>query len=624
MKSLRVKSERSSLSRSASAFAAMTLIGMPTFFLNSRAIAGPTRPDGPAHIGLLELTGSPNEKPGVLDWLVGSGSDPTLRELIDAIDDAGTSDEYSALVIRLKDADFKVTQIEEIGAAITRARSAGKKVHVFSESYGGPELSLASYADEVIVQNGGPIELPGVYMEEMFLADTLAWAGIKSEMVQIGDFKGANEQMTRSAPSPQWDQNISQLLDSLYSNSRERIKKGRKFSDAQLDAAMESAWMTDGGAAKGLGLVDAVIDLPDINAHIGKAHGGSVTWSSNLAVGSSSSSIDTSNPFTMMQKIMSAKPKSKATGPTIAVVHIDGAIVDGDSTSGGIMGGGGSVGSRTIRNALEDTLKDNEIKGVVIRIDSPGGSATASEVIWQGIRRVAATKPVWVSVGSMAASGGYYCAVAGDRIYVNPSSIVGSIGVVGGRMSMAGLYDKLKVRVVGRSRGPRSAMFRTTEPWTPEELGFVRSKMQETYDLFTKRVSAGRKGIDLAQTAEGRLFVGNKAIDLKMADKVGGLHEAIEDLAAKLSLSEYDIMDLPGPKPLNEVIEDAMRGMVRAPSVKSSSASATAILNGELAGLARAVVGDHAWPRVRESIEGLLQLRDHPVLLMSPKVLIFR
>jgi len=622
MKSFRTKSERSSLPRSFSTVAALTLLGLTTPLFTGPATAGPTRPDGPAHIGLLELTGSLDEKPGALDWLIGSGSDPTLRELVDAIDKAGSSDEYSALVIRLKDAEFKVTQIEEIGAAITRARASGKKVHVFSESYGGPELSLASYADDVIVQNGGPIELPGVYMEEMFLADTLAWAGIKSEMVQIGDYKGANEQMTRSAPSPQWDQNISQLLDSLYTNSRDRIKKGRKFTDSQLDTAMESAWMTDGEAAQSLGLVDAVIDLPDLNAYIGKAHGGSVTWSSNLAVGSSSDTLDASNPFAMMQKIMSAKPKVKATGATIAVVHIDGAIVDGDSTSGGFMGGGGSVGSRTIRNALEDTLKDDEIKGVIIRIDSPGGSATASEVIWQGIRRVAASKPVWVSVGSMAASGGYYCAVAGDRIYVNPSSVVGSIGVVGGRMSMTGLYDKLKVHVVGRARGPRSAMFRTTEPWTPEELGFVRSKMQETYNLFTKRVSAGRKGIDLAQTAEGRLFAGNKAIDLKMADKVGGLHEAIEDLAAQLSLSDYEIMDLPGPKPLNEVIQDAVRGMVRASSMKSSSA--TALLDGELAGLARTVVGDHAWPQVRESIEGLLQLRDHPVLLMSPKVLIFR
>lgn len=581
--------------------------------------------DEPSRVALLELSGSPSEKPGALDWLIGSGSDPTLRELVDAIDRAGAGDEYAALVIRLKDAELKATQIEEIGAAIGRARAAGKRVHVFSESYGGPEISLASYADDVIVQSGGPIELPGVYMEEMFLADTLAWAGVKSDMVQIGDYKGASEQMSRSAPSPQWDQNISQLLDSLYANSRDRLRKGRNLTDAQLDRAMETAWMTDGGAAKTLGLVDTVIDLPELDAHIAKACGGSVAWSGNLAKGAAAESgIDASNPFALMQKIMSAKPKAKATGPTIAVVHIDGAIVDGDSTSGGIMGGEGSVGSRTIRNALEDALKDDEIKGVIVRIDSPGGSATASEVIWQGIRRVAAAKPVWVSVGSMAASGGYYCAVAGDRIYVNPSSIVGSIGVVGGRMSLAGLYDKLKVHVVGRGRGPRAAMFRTTEPWTPEEIGFVRAKMQETYDLFTKRVSAGRKGIDLAKTAEGRLFVGSKAVTLNMADKVGGLHDAINDLAAELSISEYDVMDLPGPRPLNEVIQDAVRGMVRTPVVKSSSVSAAALLHGELAGLARTVIGERAWPQVRESIQGLLQLRDHPVLLMSPKVLIFR
>lgn len=611
--------------RRMSAAAAVVLLGMPILTAPPcAAYARSARSDGPARVALLELSGRPSEKPGPLDWLVGSGEDPTLRELIHAIDTAGASDEYAALVVRLKDTEFGTTQIEEIGAALNRARAAGKRVHVFSESYGGPDLSLASFADDVIVQDGGAIEMPGVYMEELFLADTLAWAGIKSDMVQIGDYKGASEQMTRSAPSPQWDQNISQLLDSLYANSRERIKRGRKFTDAQLESALESAWMTDGAAAKSLGLVDAVIDLPELNAHLARAHGGPVAWSSNLAVGpASSSAIDMSNPFLMMQKIASAKPKTKATGPTIAVVHIDGAIVDGDSTSGGLMGGEGSVGSRTIRNALEDTLRDEQIKGVIVRVDSPGGSATASEVIWRGIRRVAAAKPVWVSVGSMAASGGYYCAVAGDRIYVNPSSIVGSIGVVGGRMSMAGLYDKLKVRVVGRGRGPRAAMFRTTEPWSPEELGLVRAKMQETYNLFTTRVSAGRKGIDLAQTAEGRLFVGDRAIALKMADKVGGLHETIVDLASELSLPDYEIMDLPGPKPINEVLQDVFKGMVRAPSASSSSA-ASSLLHGELAGMARALVGDRAWPQLCESMEGLLQLRDHPVLLMSPKVLIFR
>jgi protease IV len=300
------------------------------------------------------------------------------------------------------------------------------------------------------------------------------------------------------------------------------------------------------------------------------------------------------------------------------VLHIDGAIIDGDSSSGGLFGGEASVGSRTIRNALEDIASQGNIKGVVVRIDSPGGSATASEVIWQGIRRVAATKPVWVSVGSMAASGGYYCAVAGDKIYVNPSSIVGSIGVVGGKLSLGGLYEKLKVNVVEHGRGPRAGLFRSTNPWTPDEVALVRAKMQETYDLFTKRVSAGRSRIDLAKTAEGRLFVGPKAVELKMADKVGGLHEAVNDLATSISLADFDVMSYPAPKPIEEAISDMFKGFVRSPGVAASPLSREV----DAAGLA--LFGKSEWSQLKASIEALLLLRKEPVVLVGPRALMFR
>jgi protease-4 len=323
--------------------------------------------------------------------------------------------------------------------------------------------------------------------------------------------------------------------------------------------------------------------------------------------------------------LLTKQPETKPKKPTIAVVHIDGAIIDGDSKSGGIMGGEAEVGSRTIRNALEDVLDEDLIKGVVIRIDSPGGSAVASEIIWQGIRRVAAKKPVWVSVGSMAASGGYYCAVAGDKIYVNPSSVVGSIGVVGGKISMQGLYDLLKVHVVGRGRGPRAGMFASSQQWSPQDFASVKSKMAQTYALFTKRVSAGRKGIDLSKTAEGRLFTGDKAIDMKMADAVGGLDDCISDLAKAQNMDDFAVMDYPGPKPLGEVLEDALKGFgASAPRIQGASGLSEGMARAQLLGAIREVVGPKAWKQMAPSIEGFLQLRDEPVLLISPKVMVVK
>ncbi|MBL8760573.1 MAG: S49 family peptidase, partial [Phycisphaerae bacterium] len=212
------------------------------------------------------------------------------------------------------------------------------------------------------------------------------------------------------------------------------------------------------------------------------------------------------------------------------------------------------------------------------------------------------------------ASGGYYCAVAGDKIYVNPSSIVGSIGVVGGKIAMQGLYDTLKVNVVTRSRGPRAAMFRSTAPWSPDELAVVRGKMKETYDLFTSRVTAGRKGIDLGKTAEGRLFTGSVAVGLKMADKVGGLSDAIADMADSLSMSDYEVMDVPGPKPLDEVIRDAMKGFASSP-VRGAALE-------PLAGVIREAVGPHAWPSLRDGVNAMMLLRERGVVLVTPSVIV--
>lgn len=570
-----------------------------------------------ATIGLLEIEGAPLEQPGPLDWLMGRSKSRTLDDYVNAIRGTANNDEIKGLVIRLKDAELSASHVDELGAAIKHLRNSGKKVHVFGESLGPTDLMLGAYADELIAQQGGPISFPGLYMEEMFLADTLGWLGLKADMVQVGDYKGASEAMARNSPSPQWEQNISQLLDSMYANMRGAIKVGRRMDDAKLDKAMREAWMTDAEEAVKLGLIDRQIDLVKLSDHLKTQYGGEVTWDDEI-MGSDKPGMqmDMSNPFALMSKLMK-QPDHSPKGPTIAVLHINGVIVDGDSSEGGLFGGGSSVGSRTIRNAIESIMEHDDIKGVVVRIESPGGSATASEVMWQGLRRLASKKPVWASVGGMAASGGYYVAVGTDKIYVNNSSIVGSIGVVGGKISMAGLYEKVKVKVVPRGRGPMAAMFRSTTDWSADELAAVRKKMTQTYDLFTQRVTAGRKGIDLSTTAEGRLFTGDKSIALKMADKVGGLDTAIKDMAVSVNLTDYDVMHYPGPKSIGEFIEDMFGRMSHSTMSKSSSLP-------DAVGVVREIVGPKAWPAIEQSLTGYLQLRNEPVLLMGPSTLIFK
>ncbi|MFZ4574207.1 MAG: S49 family peptidase [Phycisphaerales bacterium] len=586
--------------------------------IGSIAIAQDAAQPERSSVAMVEIKGTPADSPGPLDWLF-PPEDATLHQLVTGLHEIADTKSHDAVVVRLKDAELGTTQIEELGVAITRLRSSGVKVYVFGEWFSSSDFMLGSYADTVICQEGGPVELAGLAMEEMYLADTLSWAGLKADMIQIGAYKGANEEMVNNKPSPEWDQNINQLLDSMYANLRAPILRGRSLTDASLDSAMEKLWMAEASDAKAAGLIDDAIDFPALTARIQRDLGKPVSWDMDAISRESAGTMDFSNPFAAMS-MLTREPDNRPSGPTIAVLHIEGPIMEGDSSIGGFSGEA-SVGSRTIRNAIEDIIREEQIRGVIVRIDSPGGSATASEVMWQGLRRLAAKKPVWVSVGSMAASGGYYLAVGGDRIFVNPSSIVGSIGVVGGKISMDGLYDKLKVNVVTRTRGPRGGMF-SSSPWTEAERGLVRGKMQETYDKFASRVAAGRKGADLSKIGEGRLFTGDKAVKLGMADEIGGLDWAITSMSTELNLEDYDVMDYPAPKSLPDVVQDFLSGV-----------SASSPLNGRLARQASAaeisavasqLFGPRAWPVVARQLDALSQLREEPVLLVSPRAIIIR
>lgn len=579
----------------------------------------------PLGVALLELEHPPLEQSPPLAWLFGEGDTPTMRDLLDRLNQVAKDDSIKCIVIRLRNTSLRGSQVEELGKSFDALRAAGKKIHLFADGYDTAEFYLGSYADELIMQSGGAVSLPGMYMEEMYLADTLGWVGVTPQLVQVGDYKGANETMMHAAPTAAWDQNINSLLDSMYANVRARIKNSRKLTDAELDSAMADCWMATGETAKNAKLVDTLLDLPNLSDHLKSTYGvDELNWS-NVYDPSHKGGIDIGNPLGMLAKL-SREPRVEPTRDSIAVVHITGPIIDGDSTEGGMFGDA-SVGSHTIRRALEEIYAEDLIKGVVLRIDSPGGSAIASEVIWQGVKRLRDKKPVWVSVGSMAASGGYYIAVSGEKIFVNPSSIVGSIGVVGGKMALGGLYDKAKIHVVGRERGPRGSMMSSSQPWNAEQVEYVRQKMKDTYDLFASRVSGGRVGIDLSKTAEGRLFIGHDAVNLKMADSIGGLDDVIKQLAASLSLpaDEYEVHDYPGPKAFREVMKELMGGYVQGPAGVNMPRSGT---QGPAATLAmdalREVVGPAAWPSARDNLRALLELRKEPVLLTSPRVLIFR
>jgi len=562
-------------------------------------------------LAVLEIEGVPIEHDSGMSWL-GDGAN-TLLGLVNTIDTLAFDDEFGGLVIRLKDAGFGITQIEELGQAIERYKDEGKKVHIFAEGYDTGGLMLASYADEVLLQSGGYVSFPGMHMEEMYLADMFEWIGIKAQMVQVGDYKGANETATRSGPSDAWDQNISSLLDGMYANMRSIMMDGRGLSGRELDKAMTVAWAANGEEAMAVDFIDETVDLPELKDYLSEFYDAEVSWVTNpYAV--SKAAMDFSNPFAFFS-MMSQTGGVQVDHPTIAVLHINGVIVDGESSQGGMFGGGTQVGSRTIRNAIEDIIKEDLIEGVIIRVDSPGGSAIASEIMWQGIDRLKEHKPVWVSVGGMAASGGFYVLSGGDRVYVNPSSIVGSIGVVGGKYAIGDVYEKLHLNIVERSRGPVAGLFGTGE-WDEAQINLIREEMTDTYDLFTSRVEAGRDGIDLSKTAEGRLFVGSDAVGLKMADEIGGLDDAINDLASEVDLVDFDVAHYPAPVSFEKMLQEMLGGFIEAPGM--------AVGQSQIEMTLRALLGEQRYLSVVDELNGMMLMRDEPVLLIHPRALIIR
>jgi len=565
-------------------------------------------------LAVIEIEGSPAEVEIGYSWL-GDGSD-TLLGIISTIDTLAYDREFSGLVIRLKDSSLSTTQVEEIGAAIDRLQEAGKKVHVFAEGYGTNDLLLAAYADEAILQRGGYVSFPGLHSEEMYLADTLEWLGVQAQLVQVGDFKGANEQMTRSHPSPQWTENIDGLLDGMYSNIRGILMEGRDLTEEELDDAMRVIWAASGDEAIMSGVIDAEIDLPELRDYFEEQYEADVNWVSDPYDTGDSSTVSVS-PLAIFSGVRGPTPRAvHIDHPTIAVLHINGVIMSGDSTNGGLFGGGGSVGSRTIRNAIETILEEDLIEAVIVRIDSPGGSAIASEVMWQGIERLKTEKPVWVSVGSMAASGGYYVLSAGDKVFVNPSSIVGSIGVVGGKYAMGDLYEKAKINIVERSRGPMGDLFSSMNAWDSAQIAMMRSEMTKTYDLFTSRVEAGREGIDLSKTAEGRLFVGRDAISLNMADEIGGIDDAINGIAAEVGISDFDVVHYPQPPSFEEMLMEQFGQFLRSPRVSIDINPFETML--------RSLLGESRYEAIVDSLNAISLLQDEKVLLVNPRVIYIR
>ncbi len=568
----------------------------------------------PSLVGWLELNGELREGQLPYAWLSEQDAGATLATVLKQLQDVRSGERYRGLVIYLDEPLLSLTQIDALGRSIAQVRQAGKKVLVFSESYSLRDYLLASFADQVLLQHKGAVMMEGMSMEEMYLTGLLAKIGVQADLEQIGKYKGAEEPLTRREPSEFWSQNIDSLLDDIYGQVLDAIATNRGVDRPKVEQWMrECLTMTD-EQLKEAGIVDALVDR-DLVETTEMAYGDDFVWDQEMGVVEPTRAVD--SPFAILTMLMT-KPQPTPRRATLAIIHANGPIVSGESGYGDGFLMSDMIGSRTLGEVLGQINDDDNFRGAVIQLDSPGGSAMASEVIWQAIHQTAQSKPIYVSVGPMAASGGYYMAVAADKIYVQPESILGSIGVVGGKLALGGLYTKLDITVTQRQRGPMAGLFNSADPFTPEQREAVRGMMQLTYDQFVQRVHEGRgtRLPDVDAVAEGRLFSGKAAVENGMADKVGTLAEAVTDLADELGLKEgeYDVMHLPAPMSLEEFFNDLFK--VQSPNVNATAPA-------ELA-LARQLLGPTTWTSAQRTLSGLMLLRQEPVLMLMPQTVIVK
>ncbi|HEY0010171.1 MAG TPA: signal peptide peptidase SppA [Tepidisphaeraceae bacterium] len=579
--------------------------------LAKQIMAGREKIEDQAKVAYFDLTSAFTEKPAGFSWFGEPG--PTVLDLLTRLSAAKDDASIEAVLLYAgSGSELKLTQAVEIADVLKELRDAGKKTFVYADRYDTTSYVLASAATDVAILAGGEIFVPGVGFETMFYKGAFDKLGVTADYVQIGEYKGAEEPFTRTEPTEQLKGELNKLVENYYAQIVSSISANRNVTPESVKQIIDGALLS-GEAAKAAGWVDHLTDADGMRPLMKEKLGRDINLLRNYGE-PQQPKVDFSNPFALLGSLNRRPVASNK--PVIAVVYAEGAIIDGSGGTG--FGDGESVGSDDIRRSMRLAARDEKVKAVVIRIDSPGGSALASEAMWQAVRRVAKDKPVIISIGSMAASGGYYLASAGDTIVADPAAIVGSIGVVGGKFVLTGLYDKLGLTTTTYARGQNAGLFSSDAPFDERQKKLVQMWMKNTYDQFTARILETRreKIRDIDQIARGRIFLAAEAKELGMVDQLGGLRAAL-DIAAergKLEKGKYDVTVLPAPTTLADIVNGtaADDAMTPAPALAAPQLQADALLRVLPASLQQSL---------QRQIQ-LMQLLEHrPVVLMSPYLL---
>jgi protease-4 len=511
-------------------------------------------------LAVFRLAGPITESPADDAFSLSMAPSTSLRDLVARMKKAAGDPAVKGVVLLPDGGSLGLAQTEEVRQALKQIRAAGKEVYAHADSLSMREYVLLSGASRLSVVPTADLWVTGIAGESPYLRGLLDLLGVKPDFLTCGAYKSASEIFMRSGPSPEAEKMQNWLFDGMYDTMVGLIATGRRVPP---EKARE--WIDNGPyqakSAKAAGLIDAVEHRQDFEKVLKAKYGPDVVFDKKYGK-KAAAKLDLSSPFAVFKALgeMFGQDRAKSGGKgAVAVVYVDGPIVIGSGEPSPF--GGTTARATAIRKALDEAARDDSIKAVVLRVDSPGGSAVASEIILDGTRRVKAKKPFVVSMGDVAGSGGYYVACGADTIFADESTITGSIGVVSGKFATNDMWKKAGITFHPYQRGKNAGLLSTDKVFTPEEKKRMQGWMDEIYDVFkghvvTIRGQRLKKPID--ELAGGRVYTGRQALELGLVDKIGTLRDATDFVAAQAKLKSYDVRVVPEPKSFIErLLEEA-------------------------------------------------------------------
>ncbi len=539
------------------------------------------------------------EARSVFDDALSPGSDALpLRSALLAIRAAADDDRISGILLRGSVAGDGVRSgyaaLRELRQALVAFAGSKKPVHAYLVNPDVSTYYVASAATQITLDPFGSLLLPGMASEQVFLSGLFEKYGIGVQVSRVGRFKAAVEPFTRSNMSPENRLQVASYLGDLWSEVKRGIAESRKVDTLTLQGIVDTQGIILPADAQSAKLVDRVayfdVVLADLQKMTGKA-GGTVARSAKDSTRDAELAAVIEQPsmpqitLDAYAPIAVAKDRIIGGSQAIAVVYAEGDIVDGE-------GGDGQIGGAALSRELRKLRANNTIKAVVLRVNSPGGSAIASEQIQRELTLIAKAKPVVVSMGSLAASGGYWISTAGSRIFAEPNTITGSIGVFSLVPNIKGLAEKQGITFDTVKTGRYADLFSLSRPRSEAELAVLQRGTDAIYAAFLQRVATARKlTVDsVGMIAEGRVWSGAQALRIGLVDSIGGLDMALKSAASLAKLTgDYEVREYPRVKSATERITELLEDKPAPVAARANAALREMGARGAAADLARDV-----------------------------------